>query len=175
MKIIFGLGNPGKKYETTRHNVGFLFVDYFVNKFNFSKYKNESKFNAVVSEGTYNGEKMLLVKPQTFMNLSWETVQSVRTFYKIDKENLMIIYDDKDMEFGQIRFRARGRSGGHNGIKSLLNILGVDFKRIKIGVANDDMAKFDTSDFVLNNFKAEELEELPFIFDEAIETIDLKL
>lgn len=175
MKVIFGLGNPGNKYETTRHNVGFLFVDYLAHKFGFTPYKNESKFKALLSEGVLNGEKVLVVKPQTFMNLSGQTVQSILNFYKIPKENFIIVYDDKDMEFEKIRFRKTGSSGGHNGLKSIITTFGTEFKRIKIGVANDLIKKFDTADFVLNNFKKEEMEKLPFVFEEVIEMLNAKL
>lgn len=176
MKLIFGLGNPGKKYEKTRHNVGFLFLDYLAEKFGFLVSKTESKFKAEISEGLFNGEKTLLIKPLTFMNLSGEAVQKIQNFYKVDKEDVVIVYDDKDMDFGKIRFREEGSSGGHNGIKSIISVLGKEFKRIKIGVANDDLPKYrDTADFVLGNFKKEEQGELGFVFEEALEILNGKL
>lgn len=176
MKLIFGLGNPGKKYEKTRHNVGFLFLNYFAQKFSFPVSKTEKKFKAEISEGNVNGEKILLVKPITFMNLSGEAVQAIQNFYKVEKQDIVIIYDDKDMEFGKVRFREEGSSGGHNGIKSIISVLSQDFKRIKIGVANDEMSKFkDTADFVLSNFKKEEMDELSFAFEEVIDLLNEKL
>ena len=176
MKLIFGLGNPGKKYEKTRHNVGFLFLDYFAQKFSFPVSKIESRFKAEISEGIFNGEKTLLIKPLTYMNLSGESVQKIQHFYKVEKEDILIVYDDKDMEFGKIRFREEGSSGGHNGIKSIISVLSQEFKRIKIGVANDEMSKFrDTADFVLGNFKKDEIDELPFVFEEVIDILNEKL
>jgi len=176
MKLIFGLGNPGTKYEITRHNVGFLFLNYFAQKFDFPTSKTESKFKAEISEGNLNGEKVLLVRPLTYMNLSGESVQKIQSFYKVAKEDMIFVYDDKDMEFGKIRFREEGSSGGHNGVKSLISVLGKEFKRIKIGVANDDLPKYrDTADFVLAKFKKEELDELPFVFEDALEIINEKL
>ena len=176
MKLIFGLGNPGRKYEKTRHNVGWLFLDFLAQKFSFNESKTEKKLKAEVAEGSINGEKTLLIKPLTYMNLSGEAVQMVMNFYKLSKEDVMVIYDDKDMEFGKVRFRETGSSGGHNGIKSIISVLGQDFNRIKIGVANEDLEKFEeTSDFVLSKFKKKELEELGVVFEEAAEILSEKL
>ncbi len=176
MKLIFGLGNPGSKYDKTRHNVGYLFLDYLAQKFDFPASKTEKKFKAEVSEGIINDEKVLLIKPLTFMNLSGESVQAVQNFYKVELEDILIVYDDKDMEFGKVRFREEGSSGGHNGIKSIISVLSDDFKRIKIGIANELLeAHMETSDFVLSHFKKEELEELPFVFEEAVDLLGEKL
>ncbi|MCD5382835.1 aminoacyl-tRNA hydrolase, partial [Candidatus Gracilibacteria bacterium] len=113
MKILVGLGNPGKKYENTRHNVGFSFLDFFAKKNNFGDFKDEKKFFGEISEGNIGGEKVILLKPQTFMNLSGKSVQAILNFYKIDFEDFFVIYDDKDLDFGKIRFREKGSSGGH--------------------------------------------------------------
>jgi len=110
MKLIVGLGNPGREYENTRHNVGFLFVDFLRDIWNFEDWK-DSKFKGIISEGTMNGEKIILLKPMTFMNLSGESVISLVNFYKIPREDVLILSDDIDMDFGKIRLRSEGSSG----------------------------------------------------------------
>ncbi|MDD3793670.1 MAG: aminoacyl-tRNA hydrolase [Candidatus Gracilibacteria bacterium] len=158
MKIIVGLGNPGKEYEKTKHNVGFMFLDFFQKLNKFSDFTFESKFKAEISTGLYNGEKTLLIKPQTYMNLSGDSIISIMHFYKIDKNNFIVIYDDLSMDFSKLRFRDKGSAGGHNGIKSIIKHLGEDFKRIKVGIGYD--TKFEVSDWVLSKFSEEELIDL---------------
>ncbi|MCD5380355.1 aminoacyl-tRNA hydrolase [Candidatus Gracilibacteria bacterium] len=174
MKLIVGLGNPGKKYESTRHNAGFIFLDVFKQKHNFGDFIFESKFKAEVSTGRFNGEKALLIKPQTFMNLSGEALQKVASFYKIDLEDWVVIYDDKDMDFGKIRFRETGSAGGHNGIKSLIQYFGKDFKRIKIGIGYD--SNYEVSDWVLGKFSEEQLIDLDNeVYDKAENILEEKI
>ena len=166
MKLIVWLGNPWKKYESTRHNAWFIFLDVLKNKHNFWDFIIESKFKAEVSTGRFAWEKALLIKPQTFMNLSWESLQKIAAFYKIDLEDWIVIYDDKDMDFGKIRFRETGSAWWHNWIKSLIQYFGKDFKRIKIWVWYD--SNYEVSDWVLGKFSEEQLIDLDNeVYDKA--------
>ncbi|MCP4522658.1 MAG: aminoacyl-tRNA hydrolase [Candidatus Gracilibacteria bacterium] len=155
MKLIIGLGNPGDKYIYTRHNLGFLFLNKFLEINNFSDFQFESKFKGEISSGHIQGEKTLLLKPQTFMNLSGESIRKVVDFYKIDIEDIIVIYDDMSMDFGKVRFRDKGSAGGHNGIKDIIKHFGLDFKRIKVGVGFNP--HYEVSDWVLSKFTEEEL------------------
>ncbi len=168
-QLIVFLGNIGKKYERTRHNAGFLFGDYLRKEWGFSEWKEEKKFSGSVSEGVRNDEKILFLKPGTFMNLSGKSVQEARSFFKIAPENIFICYDDKDMEFGKIRSRKTGSSGGHNGMESCINMLATqDLQRLKIGTDSPLRQLIgDTADFVLSNFQEEEWKILPGVFKEA--------
>ena len=133
MKIIVGLGNPGKKYEFTRHNMGFIAVDYLGDKYSIKV--NKIKFRSLIGEGNIDGEKVILVKPQTYMNLSGEAVRDIVNFYKIDINDLIVIYDDIDTELGNIRIRKFGSAGTHNGMKSIIYQLNSDrFPRVRIGI-----------------------------------------
>ncbi len=155
MKLIVGLGNPGKEYENTRHNTGYIFIDSFAKKLNISF--DKQKFNGLYAETTINGEKILLVKPLSFMNLSGEVVGKFVNFYKIDINDILVISDDLDMEVGRIRLRYKGSSGGHNGLKNIaLHLNTEDFKRLKIGISNNKL--MDTKDYVLGKFSKEEKE-----------------
>ncbi|MBT4936836.1 aminoacyl-tRNA hydrolase [Candidatus Peregrinibacteria bacterium] len=161
MKVLVGLGNPGKEYEKTRHNIGFMALDAFLRQNDFPAFKKERKFKAEISEGIFKGEKVLLLKPQTFMNLSGESLSLIKSFYKLEVEDFVVIYDDKDMEFGKIRVRKEGSAGGHNGVKSIISYLGSSFLRIKVGLADKNHPAFnDTSAFVLSRFSDEELKVL---------------
>jgi PTH1 family peptidyl-tRNA hydrolase len=133
VKVIVGLGNPGKKYEATKHNVGFWAVDQLSDHWNMPFQKE--KWHSQVAEGIIHGEKVLLLKPQTYMNLSGEAVGAVVRFFQLDWEDLLVIYDDMDLPLGQLRLRQKGSAGGHNGIKSIIEHLGTkQFNRIKIGI-----------------------------------------
>ncbi len=135
MYIIVGLGNPGKQYENTRHNMGFLVVDLLAEKFNIEV--NKIKFKALVGEGRIAGQKVLLVKPQTYMNLSGEAVRQAMDFYKIDPEELIVIYDDIDIPTGTFRIRKKGSSGTHNGMRNIFqHIQTNDFPRIRVGIGS---------------------------------------
>lgn len=158
MKLIIWLWNPWKQYETTKHNIWFMFLDFFVWKENFSNFKNESKFKAEISEWRFNWEKTILLKPQTYMNLSWESVRKIIDFYKIDLENIIVIYDDLSMDFWKIRFREKGSAWGHNWIKSIISHLWKEFKRIKIWIWYN--SKYDVSDWVLWKFSEADLADL---------------
>lgn len=167
MKLIVWLGNPGDKYRDTRHNLGFIFVDKFNKEHNFSDWNYESKFCADVSSWILKWEKTLLVKPQTFMNLSGESLQKICNFYKISADNFLVIYDDKDMDFGKVRVREKWSAGWHNGIKSIIKYFWEDWKRIKVWVWKTP-EKYETSDWVLSKFNEEELIDLESIIYEKI-------
>lgn len=155
MKIIIGLGNPGKKYELTRHNIGFLAVE-FLKKMKNGDGWEDSKFHAITSRS----EKATLLKPMTFMNLSWDAVQSIVQFYKLDpKKDILVISDDIDMEFGKVRFREKWSHGGQNGLKDIIEKLGTnEFSRVKIGIGRHE--KFEVVDWVLSKFQKNEIETL---------------
>lgn len=167
MYLIIWLWNPWKEYTLTRHNLGFLFVDYFRQKNNFSEFKWDTKLKGELSNWLINGEKIILLKPQTFMNLSGQSIQLVSNFYKIPKENIIIIYDDISMDFWKVRVRHEWSAGWHNGIKSVIEYLGQEFTRIKFWVWLNQ--NFEVSDWVLSKFTKEELEELEDIWYEKIE------
>ena len=155
MKLIVGLGNPGKEYTKTRHNVGFMCIDEIAKHFNISIDSN--KFSGLYGELIYNGEKVLLLKPQKYMNLSGEVIRDFVNYFKIDMNDILIISDDLDTEVGTYRLRYKGSSGGHNGLKNIELLLGTqDYKRIKIGISNNK--NMDTKDYVLGKFSKEELD-----------------
>lgn len=155
MKLIVWLGNIGEKYAKTRHNAGFLAVEYLQKIYNFEDFK-DSKFSAFISEGNISGEKIILVKPTTFMNLSGEAVTKIMNFYKINTSDILVISDDIDMDFGKIRLRDKWSHGGQNGLRDIINRLGSDeFSRLKIGIGRHE--KMAVADWVLSRFSIEEL------------------
>jgi peptidyl-tRNA hydrolase, PTH1 family len=154
MKCIVGLGNPGKKFENTRHNVGFMVIDRLADQFTLPLTKE--KFKGMYSTGVVNGEKVLLVKPLTYMNVSGECIRPFLDFYQIPVEDLVVIYDDLDLPAGKIRLRQKGSAGGHNGVKSTIQHLGTqDFKRIRIGIDRPQNG-ISVPDYVLQRFSKEE-------------------
>lgn len=155
-KLIIGLGNPGKSYDLTRHNAGFNAVDAFAKSNDFAGYVDNKKFKGLVSEKTIGPAKVILLKSNTYMNLSGESAQAVANFYKIDLSDIVAVYDEVSIPFGQIRTRIGGQSAGHNGIKSLIEHLEPNFSRIRIGIKNAITPKAETSDFVLGKFTKEE-------------------
>ncbi len=166
MKLICGLGNPGKTYEKTRHNVGFMIIDNYVNGEKFSK-----KFNGLFIEKTINGEKAIFLKPQSYMNLSGEVVRPFKDYYKIDSKDILIIRDDLDLELGHVRIKYDSSSGGDNGIKSIINHLGnKEFYQYKVGISNDKNR--DTKDYVLGKFSNEEMIILNEIIDKSKDIIE---
>ena len=157
MFIIAGLGNPTKEYEGTRHNVGFDVIDRLSEKYNIAV--DTKKHRALIGKGMIAGQKVILAKPQTYMNLSGESIRSLLDYYKVDEEHeLLVIYDDVSLGVGQLRIRAKGSAGGHNGIKNIIAHLGGQvFPRIKIGVG-EKPPKYDLADYVLGHFsKAEKV------------------
>ena len=174
MKLIAWLGNPWDKYKNTRHNAWFIFVDKLREDTNFAPWKFESKFKAEISEWRYNWEKTFLLKPQTFMNLSGESIQKFCNFYKIPKEDWIVIYDDKDMEFWKTRFRDKGSAWWHNWIKSIIQYFGQEFSRIKIWIWYD--SNYEVSDWVLGKFIEEELIDLDNeVYEKSIKLLESEL
>nr|WP_312578680.1 aminoacyl-tRNA hydrolase [Sedimentibacter sp.] len=169
MYIIAGLGNPGKEYSGTRHNVGFDTIDCLAQKYNVSL--NKLKFNSVYGEININGEKVMLVKPVTYMNRSGIAIAEIVNFYKIPIENLIVIYDDIDIPPGTLRIRPHGSSGTHNGMKSIIYQLQDDkFPRLRIGIGrNPDM---DLADYVLQKFSKEEREKIDSIIKSASDAVE---
>ena len=156
MYLVVGLGNPGKEYEGTRHNIGFEAIDYLSDKYNIEL--NREKFKGVFGEGFIKGKKVILLKPTTYMNLSGESIREVVNFYKISNEEVIVIYDDISLEVGRLRIREKGSHGGHNGIKSIIANLGTDvFPRVKIGVG---APKGNLVSHVLGKFSDDEVEIL---------------
>ena len=150
MKLIVWLGNPGTEYSNTRHNIGFIFIDYLREHWRFEDFK-DSKFKWLISEWNIFWEKIILLKPMTYMNLSWETVLSLVNYYKIWKKDILILSDDIDMEFGKIRFRDKGSSWWQNGIKSISkNLWTEEFSRCKLGIWRD--SRYLVVDWVLSKF-----------------------
>lgn len=168
MYIIVGLGNPGRKYANTRHNLGYITVDRFAEKHNIKIEK--SKFKSLVGEGIVAGQKVLLVKPETYMNNSGEAVRDVMDFYKVDTENLIVIYDDIDLPTGTVRIRKSGSAGTHNGMRSVVYQLNDDsFPRIRIGIGRDE--RIDLINYVTGGFTKEEVAPLEAAVDTAVSAI----
>lgn len=174
MILIVGLGNPGKQYEHTRHNVGFDVIDVIADKYNISV--TEKKHKALCGKGIIEGQKVVLAKPQTFMNLSGESVAELLNFYKSDPETeLIVIFDDISLAPGNIRVRKKGSAGGHNGIKNIIANLGTDvFMRIKIGVG-EKPKKYDLADYVLGHFSKEDRELMEEGYDKADHAVGMIL
>ncbi|WP_079933698.1 aminoacyl-tRNA hydrolase [Carboxydocella sp. ULO1] len=169
MKMLVGLGNPGPQYELTRHNVGFLVIDALADKVGVSSFKQQA--GALVASVNYQGEKLLLVKPQTYMNLSGQAVGELARYYKIPAQDVLVIYDDMDNPFGQLRLRARGSSGGHNGIKSIISHLGTEeFPRLKVGIGRPRSGQ-SAADYVLEPFSSEERAALGRIIPAAVDRV----
>lgn len=153
MFIIAGLGNPGKRYAATKHNVGFITLDIIAEKHNIKI--DKIKFKALVGEGIISGQKVLLVKPQTFMNNSGDSIREVVEYYKIEPEHLIVVYDDVDIKMGRLRIRKGGSAGTHNGMRSIIYNLGFDiFPRVKVGIGGE--RKKDLANYVLGGFAKEE-------------------
>lgn len=170
MYIIVGLGNPGKKYENTRHNLGFMTIDVLGENHGISVEK--IKFKALVGEGRIAGQGVILVKPQTYMNLSGESVREVMNFYKVPTENLIVIYDDLDISVGQIRIRKFGSSGTHNGMKSVIYQIKSDrFPRIRLGIGSDN--KGDLKNFVTGGFNRREKPLVKECVEKAAEAVEV--
>lgn len=168
MKLIVGLGNPGKEYENTRHNIGFMMIDEIVNKYNLV---GKEKLNGIYYEYKINDEKIYLLKPLSYMNLSGTVVKKYLDYFKIDISDLLIINDDLDLPVGTHKLREKGSSGGHNGLKNIEQNIGTnEYKRVKIGISNNK--DIDTRDYVLGKFSKTEKEELNKFIKLAPELID---
>lgn len=167
MFIIAGLGNPDRQYEGTRHNVGFDVIDRLADKYNIDV--DAKKHRALIGKGVIEGQKVILAKPQTYMNLSGESIRSLVDYYKIDEEHeLLVIYDDINLGVGQLRIREKGSAGGHNGIKNIIANLGTQvFPRIRVGVG-EKPPRYDLADYVLGHFSKAERELMDEGYDHAV-------
>lgn len=169
MKLIVGLGNPGKQYEKTRHNVGFDVIDAYLTSKDQNNYKD--KFQGLYNEININNEKVIFLKPQKYMNLSGEVVKKYVDFFKISTNDILVIQDDLDQELGKIKLKQNSSSGGHNGIKNIELHLGTkDYKRLKIGISNDKNK--DTKDYVLGKMNSEERKIIDKTIEECLDILD---
>ncbi|MDZ7786226.1 MAG: aminoacyl-tRNA hydrolase [Candidatus Saccharibacteria bacterium] len=160
--LIVGLGNIGKKYLETRHNLGFMCVDYFAHTNEFPQWIEKKDMKGYISQKTLGETRVMLLKPSTMMNRSGEAVRAIADFYKISAENTFVVHDELDIPFGQIRTRMGGGPAGHNGLKDVIKHFGSNFGRVRIGVGSDEKpARMDSSDFVLANLSDKERKELP--------------
>ena len=164
--VIVGLGNPGNQYIHTRHNTGFLAIDYICKKYGAKV--NRSAHKGLVGDAVIAGKRVLLVMPQTFMNLSGESVRACLDYYKLTNENLIVIYDDVSLDVGRLRVRRDGSAGGHNGIKSIIEHLDTNgFPRVKVGVGQKPHPDYDLASWVLSEFSEKDLETLDNVFETA--------
>lgn len=171
MILIVGLGNPGKQYEQTRHNIGFDVIDYMANKYNIDV--NREKFKGLCGEGFIENKKVILLKPLTYMNLSGESIRELANFYKLENDEIIVVYDDISLDIGKLRIREKGSAGGHNGIKSIIQNLGGDkFPRVKVGVGQP---KDNLVNHVLGKFSKEDREHIekviPVVSDAIVEIV----
>ena len=183
MKIIIGLGNPGKEYKNTRHNTGFFLLDKIKEKYAFPEFEFNKKLNSEISSikppllykerAGGEVEKIILVKPQTFMNLSGEAVKNILSFYKLTPDDIIVIHDDIDLPVGKYKIAQDSSSAGHNGVQNIIDAIGTQkFRRIKIGVGNANLrSKISPEDFVLQKFSEEEMEEIKKISEDILEEI----
>ncbi|HGA0702782.1 TPA: aminoacyl-tRNA hydrolase [Bacillus cereus] len=170
MKLIVGLGNPGREYELTRHNIGFMAIDELAKRWNISL--NEQKFKGVFGAGFVNGEKVILLKPLTYMNLSGESIRPLMDYYKIDVEDFVVMYDDLDIPVGKLRLRMKGSAGGHNGVKSTISHLGTqEFQRIRMGIDRPKNG-MKVVDYVLGCFTSEEIPDVNHSIEKAADACE---
>lgn len=174
MKLLVGLGNPGKAYANTRHNVGWMVLNDLAKEY-MAAFENKKRWKARVTSIQINGERVVMLKPQTFMNRSGEAVQAARGWFrKIPVENIWIVHDDVDLPLGEIRIKQGGSSAGHRGVDSVAKMLGsVDFWRVRIGIGRPDNPNVPLEDYVLKKFSSEEMKQVEMVVDEArIKIID---
>ena len=178
-KVIVGLGNPGDEYKQTRHNLGFALLDRLAENFSFP-WKFDKKFNAEIAEGIFNSQKVSLIKPQTFMNLSGFSVRKFKEYYKLSNDAFLVAYDDYNLNLGQSKLKIGGADGGHNGISSIILQIGVDFPRFRLGIHPKCKVSLNLSDFVLGRFDLSEqqilnqmflywIQDIRLILDEGVE------
>jgi len=173
MKLIVGLGNPGKQYQKTRHNIGFMVLDALQEKLGSPDWSLSKKFNAKTSEINLKNEKIILAKPMTFMNASGQAVQMITHFYKVVPEDIIVVHDDKDLKLDDIRAQEDKSSAGHNGVQSIIDHIGTQkFTRVRIGVASENEKKMrDTAKFVLNKFGYFEKKKVEEVINKSVEEI----
>lgn len=165
--LIVGLGNPGKEYDDTRHNIGFAVLDYFAKNQGFDKWTQKKDLHCLQASATLGSTKVILCKPNTFMNESGRAVKAMQHFYKIDNSKTLVVYDELDVNFGHLRTRLGGSSAGHNGVKSVTQACGEDYGRLRIGIGPKKPKQMDTSDFVLAKFGTKEAGHLPELLQET--------
>jgi PTH1 family peptidyl-tRNA hydrolase len=165
--LIVGLGNPGDEYELTRHNAGFLCIDDFATKNDFDPWINKKDLKCLMSVRQMGETRVILIKPTTFMNLSGEAVQAAVHFYKLGNHQIIVVHDELDVNFGQIRTRQGGSAAGHNGIKSISKLIGEDYGRVRVGIGPKKPAQIDSADFVLQDFSKDEQTRLPELLRET--------
>lgn len=171
MKLIAGLGNPGSKYLLTRHNIGFMAIDALAKSFGVDSFRSEHK--ALTAKLKINGEPILLAKPQTYMNLSGESIRPLLDFYQISLEDLLVIHDEVDLPFMTMRFQKARGHGGHNGVRNVHQVLGTNaYARLKLGVGRPSHPAMEVSDYVLQNFSREEQDKLPEYLDLSVEAVE---
>ena len=169
--LVAGLGNPGNEYENTRHNIGFDAVDLLHKKFGGTPFKTKHK--ALIAECKISGKRVLIAKPQTYMNLSGDALLEITRFYKIKKENIIVIFDDISLDVGKMRIRRNGTHGGHNGMKNISERLGTnDILRIKIGIGKKPHPDYDLKDWVLGKFSAEDKENKEIALQKAVASVE---
>jgi peptidyl-tRNA hydrolase, PTH1 family len=174
MKLIVGLGNIGDQYARTRHNIGFMIIDELAERLD-TTWKTESKFQAdVATVDTETGERLILAKPRTMMNLSGQAIQKIANFYKIEPGDVWIVFDDVDTPFGRLRVRQGGSGSGHQGVNSTISHLGGDFVRFKVGISLNDRTKESSEVYVLKPFNSTEREQLPALITAATEVIEAR-
>lgn len=170
MKLVVFLGNPGKEYDNTRHNIGFMFLDYYIKKKKISV-EWTSKFNGLFFDTIINGEKVIFLKPQSYMNLSGTVVNKFVSYYKIDISDILIVCDDLDLSIGNFKLKSKGSSGGHNGLKNIEECLKTqDFKRLKIGISKNH--EMDTKDYVLGKLSKEENNVIDKTYEQLVDVLD---
>lgn len=170
--LVVGLGNPGTKYETTRHNAGFLFIENMENEYGFKAKK--LKFHALIGDTKIAGKKVLVMKPQTMMNNSGVAIKECATFYKIPSDKIIVVFDDISLEPGKLRIKRKGSAGGHNGIKSIIAHLGTEeFPRIKLGVGQKPHPDYDLADWVLANFPKKDIPLMRDAMDNSLKALEL--
>lgn len=173
MWLIVGLGNPGKQYQLTKHNIGFLLIDYWLKSLSGSDPEYRDEHKALTKKMKLEGEEILLAKPQTFMNLSGQSVQSLLSFYKISPAKMLVVHDDIDQPFGSLRFHKNRGHGGQNGVRNITELLGsMDYARLKLGVGRTTQPGFDIGDYVLSGFSKEDSVQLPKVFEKACDGIE---
>jgi peptidyl-tRNA hydrolase, PTH1 family len=170
MLLIVGLGNPGAKYCNTRHNVGFMAADLISDRYNFV-WNTKSKFNSDIASGECELGKVILCKPNTFMNLSGTAVAAIASFNKIQQENVVVIHDDVDIPFGKVKYKIGGGAGGHNGLKSIDSHISPNYHRLRVGVGRPEDHRHDIADFVLGKFTKKEEEEIMITLHELLDLL----
>lgn len=172
MIVIAGLGNPGEKYARTRHNIGFMVISELAKRFSIN---SSYKFDGLIGDFFFGGEKVILFQPMKYMNKSGQPIYKLLDYFKLEAENLLVVHDDLDLDLGKMRFKKNGSSGGHNGIKSIINSLGTrNFKRLKIGIDRPP-ENISVSNFVLTSFNGEEKEIAERVVEEAASAVELML